>query len=109
MFTSSLGDRNCGLAGRYAVISCSKTAPDTSSTTRRDAETRPLSVSVGVPAPSFATNCQRVWVQRWKPMPMQLMAVASVSVVASTLADPSRRKKVDPLWVDIPRNSRHKV
>jgi hypothetical protein len=109
MFTSSLGDRNRGLAGRYAVISCSKTAPDTSSTTHRDAETRPLSVSVGVPAPSLATNCQRVWMQRWKPMPMQLMAVASVSVVASTLADPSRRKKVGPLWVDIPRNSRHKV
>ena len=30
------------LAGWSAVISCTKTAPDTSSTTRRDAETRPL-------------------------------------------------------------------
>ena len=88
MFTSSLGDRNRGLAGRYAVISCSKTAPDTSSTTHRDAETRPLSVSVGVPAPSLATNCQRVWMQRWKPMPMQLMAVAKVSVVASAAVEP---------------------
>lgn len=48
----------------------------------------PMSVSVGAPVPSFATSCQRVWVPRWKPMPMQLMAVASVKVVASAAVDP---------------------
>ena len=48
----------------------------------------PMSVSVGAPVPSFATSCQRVWVPRWKPMPMQLMAAASVRVVASAAVDP---------------------
>jgi hypothetical protein len=42
-----------------------------------------MSVRVWAPVPSFATSCQRVWVPRWKPMPMQLMAAASVRVVAS--------------------------
>jgi hypothetical protein len=34
LFMNSRGDRNCVWAGRSAVISCSKTAPETSSTTR---------------------------------------------------------------------------
>jgi hypothetical protein len=46
-----------------------------------------MSVSVGVPVPSFATSCQRVCAPRWKPMPMQLMAVASVSVEACAGVD----------------------
>ena len=48
----------------------------------------PMSVRVGAPVASFVTSCQRVWVPRWKPMPMQLMAVASVSVVASAAVEP---------------------
>jgi hypothetical protein len=48
----------------------------------------PMSISVGAPVPSFETSCQRVWVPRWKPMPMQLMTVASVSVVASAAVEP---------------------
>jgi hypothetical protein len=31
----------------------------------------PVSVRVSAPVPSFATSCQRVYVPRWKPMPMQ--------------------------------------
>jgi hypothetical protein len=105
---NSRGDRNWVLAGRSVVISCSNTAPETSSTTRTQAELplggaamnrdktppvamaklAPMSVNVGAPVPSFATSCQRVWVPRWKPMPMQLMAVASVSVVTSAAVDP---------------------
>jgi hypothetical protein len=46
-----------------------------------------MSVSVGAPVPSFATSCQRVWVPRWKPMPMPVMTVASVRVVASASVD----------------------
>jgi hypothetical protein len=42
-------------------------------------------------------------------MPIQLMTVASVSVVASAVAVPLKRKKVRPLRVDSPRNSRHMV
>ncbi|WP_206677634.1 hypothetical protein, partial [Tabrizicola fusiformis] len=34
----------------------------------------PMSDSVGAPVPSLATSCQRVWVPRWNPMPMQLMS-----------------------------------
>ena len=96
------------LAGRSAVISCSKTAPVTSLTARTQtddpfggaamnrvstppvaiAKGAPMSVRVGAPVPSFATSCQREWVPRWKPMPMQLMAAASVSVVASAAVEP---------------------
>jgi hypothetical protein len=40
----------------------------------------PISVNVGAPVASFATSSQRVWAPRWKPMPMQLKAVARGSV-----------------------------
>jgi len=43
---NSRGDRNCVLAGRSAVISCSNTAPDTSSTTR--AQTDDFAAALGV-------------------------------------------------------------
>ena len=56
-----------------------------------------MSVKVGAPVPSFATSCQRMWVPRWKPMPMQLTTVARVSVVASAAVDPSRPKKPMPV------------
>jgi hypothetical protein len=36
----------------------------------------------------FATSCQRVCVPRWNPIPMQLMAAASVRVVASAAVEP---------------------
>ena len=85
-------DRNCVLAGRSAVISCSNTAPETSSKARTQTELpwgsaamkrvstppvamaklAPMSVSVGAPVQSFATSCQRVWVLRWKPMPVDV-------------------------------------
>lgn len=72
------------------MISCSNTAPETSSTTRNQIERplggaaikkvsnpplvmpkdAPMSFSVGAPVPSLATSCQRVWVPRWKPIPM---------------------------------------
>jgi negative regulator of sigma E activity len=52
-----------------------------------------MSANVGAPVPSFATSCQRVCVPRWKPMPMQLMAAASASVVASAAVEPYRPKK----------------
>ena len=65
-----------------AVISCSNTAPETSSTTRTQTELplggaaiskvstppdamakdAPMSVSFGTPVPLFVTSCQRVWV-----------------------------------------------
>ena len=38
LFMNGRGDRNCVLAGRSAVISCSNAAPDTSSTTRTQTE-----------------------------------------------------------------------
>lgn len=89
VFMNSLGDKNWVAAGRSAVISCSKTAPETSSTTRTQTELpfggaamnrvstppvamaklAPMSVSVGAPVPSFMTSCQRVCVPRWLPMP----------------------------------------
>ena len=76
------------MAGRSAVISCSNTAPETSSTTLTQTEPplcgaamirvstppvaiaklNPMSVSVGTPVASFATSCQRMPVPRWKPM-----------------------------------------
>jgi len=76
----SRGNRNCVLVGRSAVISCSKTAPETSSTTRTQTDellgvaamngvSTPrvamvkdalVPVSVGAQVRSFATNCQRV-------------------------------------------------
>jgi hypothetical protein len=52
------------------------------------AELAPMSVKLGTPVPSFATSCQRVWLPRWKPMPFQLKAAATVSVVASAAIDP---------------------
>ena len=72
---NSRGDRNCVLAGGSAVISCSNTAPNISSTTRTPTEdpfgdaamnisTIPsvamlklarISVSAGAPTPSFVT------------------------------------------------------
>jgi len=55
-----------------------------------------MSVNVGAPVPSFATNCQRVWVPRWKPIPMQLMAVASVSLVAWAVVYPESPKYAMP-------------
>lgn len=38
LFINSLSDRNCVLAGRFAVISCSDTAPETSLTTHTQTE-----------------------------------------------------------------------
>lgn len=52
------------------------------------AKDAPMSVRVGAPVPSLATSCQRVWVPRWNAMPMQLMAAASIRVVASAAVDP---------------------
>ena len=49
--------------------------------------------SFGAPLQSLPTSYQRVWVPRWKPIPMQLMTVASVSVVARAAVEPSRSKK----------------
>lgn len=66
------------------MISCSRTAPETSSTTRTQTELlfggtamnsvstppvaivklAPMSVRVGAPVPSFEANCHRVWVPR---------------------------------------------
>ena len=103
LFMNSRGDRNCALAGRSAVISCSSTAPETSSTTRYHTElplgwatmnrvsTRlvampklaPMSVNVGAAVPSFATNCQRVCVPRWKPMQLLFSTEAESLVVAT--------------------------
>ena len=48
----------------------------------------PISVSVGALVPSFVTNCHRVCVPRWKPMPMQFTTAANVRVVASAAVDP---------------------
>jgi hypothetical protein len=42
-------------------------------------------VKVGVPVGSFAPNCQRKCVPRWKPMSMQLMAAANL--VVKTIPD----------------------
>lgn len=39
LFINSLSDRNCVLAGRFAVISCSDTAPETSLTTHTQTQT----------------------------------------------------------------------
>lgn len=58
------------------------------------AKLAPMSVNVGAPVPSFVTSCHRVWVPSRKPMPIQLMAVASVSLVASAAVDPLRPKTV---------------
>jgi len=89
------------LAGRYAVISCSNTAPDTSTKTRTQTEDplggaamkivstlpvamaklAPMSVSVGAPVPSFVTSCQRVCVPRCKPTPTQLMAAVKLLII----------------------------
>ena len=52
------------------------------------AKLAPMSVNVGAPVPSFVTSCQRMWLPRWKPMPMQLIAVASVCVVTSAAVEP---------------------
>jgi hypothetical protein len=67
----SYGDRNRLLAGGSAVASRSNTSAEISSTirtqtelplggamntTRRDADLAPMSVSVGVPMPAFATR-----------------------------------------------------
>ena len=90
------------------MISCSKTAPLTSSTTRTQtdpafgdaamvsvstppvamAKLAPMSISVGAPLASLVTSCQRVWVPRWKPMPMQLRAAHRARVVASAAVEP---------------------
>ena len=97
-----------GPSGEFMVKSGSKARLRTTTTTRTQTELpfggaamnrvstppvvmaklAPMSVSVGAPVPSFATSCQRVWVPRWNPMPMQLMAVPSVSVLASAAVDP---------------------
>ena len=78
------GNRNCVLAVRSAVISCSNSAPEASSTTRTQTEPplggaamnrvstplvamaklAPILISVGAPVPSFVTSCQRAWVRR---------------------------------------------
>ena len=91
------------VAGRSAVISCSKIASDTSSTTRTQTELpfggaamsrvstplvamaklAPLSVKADAPVASLATNCQRVWVLCWKPMPMQFTTGVKGIVSAS--------------------------
>ena len=52
------------------------------------AKLAPMSTSVGAPLASLLTSCQRVWVPRWKPMPMQLTTALSVSVVASAAVEP---------------------
>ena len=90
------------------MTSGSKKAPLTSSTTRTQTEPAlgdaaivsvrmppvvmaklaPMSTSVGAPLASFVTSCQRVWVPRWKPMPMQLTTALSVRVVASAAVEP---------------------
>jgi hypothetical protein len=36
----------------------------------------------------LATSCQRVWVPRWNPMPMQLTTALSASDVASAAVEP---------------------
>jgi hypothetical protein len=56
-----------------------------------------MSISVGAPVPSFATSCQRVWMPRWKPMPMQLMAVASASLAAGAVVYPESPRTPEPL------------
>ena len=108
LFMKSRGARNWFAAGRSAVTSCSKTAPLTSSTTRTQtdpafgdaamvsvstppvamAKLAPMSTSVGAPLASLVTSCQRVWVPRWKPMPMQLTTALRASVVASAAVEP---------------------
>jgi hypothetical protein len=96
-----------GLAGRSVVISCSKTAPVTSfdhphpdglpfggaamnrvSTPPVAMETAPHVGQRRRAGAVIVTSCQLAWVPRWKPMPMQLITVASVSVVASAAVDP---------------------
>lgn len=87
VFGKGRGDRNRVAAGGAAVISCSKTAPETSATTSAQTELplgdavmhrvstppvtmgtlSPMSVSVGAPVASFAESCHRVCVPRWKP------------------------------------------
>ena len=52
------------------------------------AKLAPMSTSVGAPLASLLTSCQRVWVPRWKPMPMQLTTALKVSVVASAAVEP---------------------
>ena len=42
----------------------------------------------GAPLASLLTSCQRVWVPRWKPMPMQLTTALSARVVASAAVEP---------------------
>jgi hypothetical protein len=79
LFKNNRGDKHCVPAGISAVISCSNTALETSSTTRTQTELplggaamnrdstppvampklAPVSVSVGAPVPSFASD-QRV-------------------------------------------------
>jgi hypothetical protein len=108
---ANLGYRNCVSAGRSAVTFCSNTAPEISSTARTQTELpfggaamkrvstppvtmpilAPMSISFGASVPSFATIYQRVWVPRWKPMPMQFTTAASVRVVASATVDPYAR------------------
>jgi hypothetical protein len=52
------------------------------------AKLEPISVRVGTPEASLCPICHRVWVPRWKPMPMKFTIVASVSVVASAAVEP---------------------
>ena len=52
------------------------------------AKLAPMSTSVGAPLASLVTSCQRVWVPRWKPMPMQFATALRVSVGASADVEP---------------------
>ena len=111
MFMNNRGDRNSVLAGRSEVISCSNTAPETSSTTRTQTELplggaamnrlrtppvaieklAPVSASVGAPVPSFVTSCQRVYVPRLKPMPMPMpMPMRSAGAQQEEIKGPTR-------------------
>jgi hypothetical protein len=47
-----------------------------------------MSVRVGAPVLKSATSFERLWVPRWRPMPMQLVTAADVRAVASAAFDP---------------------